>query len=89
MTSLRVKQIERLYRQESGWYRGYMLRPFQGDGAFFISQKSNTHKGDKGTMDMKEKLQELAQAARKRIDESDSLDVLNDVRIAYLGKKAS
>ena len=38
-------------------------------------------------MDMKEKLQELETAARKRIEESDGLDKLNDVRVAYLGKK--
>ena len=38
-------------------------------------------------MDMKEKLQELAEAARKRIDESEGLDKLNEVRVAYLGKK--
>ena len=38
-------------------------------------------------MDMKEKLQELAEAAKKRIDESEGLDKLNEVRVAYLGKK--
>ena len=38
-------------------------------------------------MDMKERLQELAEAARKRIDESEGLDKLNEVRVAYLGKK--
>ena len=36
-------------------------------------------------MDMKERLQELAEAARKRIDESEGLDKLNEVRVAYLG----
>jgi len=34
-----------------------------------------------------EKLQELAEAAKKRIDESEGLDKLNEVRVAYLGKK--
>ena len=38
-------------------------------------------------MDMKERIQELAEAARKRIDESEGLDKLNEVRVAYLGKK--
>ena len=38
-------------------------------------------------MDMKEKLQELAEAARKRIEESDGPDKLNEVKVAYLGKK--
>ena len=38
-------------------------------------------------MDMKEKLQELADAAKKRIEESEGLDKLNEVRVAYLGKK--
>ena len=38
-------------------------------------------------MDMKERLQELAENARKRIEESEGLDMLNDVRVAYLGKK--
>ena len=38
-------------------------------------------------MDMKEKLQELAEAARKRIEESDGPEKLNEVKVAYLGKK--
>lgn len=38
-------------------------------------------------MDMKEKLQELAEAARKRIEESDGPERLNEVKVAYLGKK--
>ena len=38
-------------------------------------------------MDMKERLKELAENARKRIEESEGLDKLNDVRVAYLGKK--
>ena len=38
-------------------------------------------------MDMKEKLQELAEAARKRIEESDRPERLNEVKVAYLGKK--
>lgn len=38
-------------------------------------------------MDMKERLQELAEAARKRIEESDGPDKLNEVKVAYLGKK--
>ena len=38
-------------------------------------------------MDMKERLQELAENARIRIEESEGLDKLNDVRVAYLGKK--
>ena len=38
-------------------------------------------------MDMREKLQELAETARQRIEESDAPERLNDVRIAYLGKK--
>ena len=38
-------------------------------------------------MDMKEKLQGLAEAARKRIEESDGPDKLNEVKVAYLGKK--
>ena len=38
-------------------------------------------------MDMKERLQELAEAARKRIEESDRPERLNEVKVAYLGKK--
>ena len=38
-------------------------------------------------MDMKERLQELAENARKRIEDSEGLDKLNEVRVAYLGKK--
>ena len=41
-------------------------------------------------MDMKEKLQELAEAARKRrIEEAEGPDKLNEVKVAYLGKKVS
>ena len=36
---------------------------------------------------MKEKLQEIKEQAMKRILETDNLDKLNDVRIAFLGKK--
>lgn len=36
---------------------------------------------------MKEKLQRIQEEAAKRIQESDSLDKLNDVRVAFLGKK--
>ena len=39
-------------------------------------------------MDMK-RLQELAENARVRIEESEGLDKLNDVRVAYLGKRES
>ena len=38
-------------------------------------------------MNMKEKLQELREEAVKRIQNSDGLDQLNEVRVAYLGKK--
>ena len=38
-------------------------------------------------MNMKEKLQELAETARKRIQEADAPDKLNEVKVAYLGKK--
>ena len=38
-------------------------------------------------MDMKEKLQEIRQEAVKRIQNSDGLEQLNEVRVAYLGKK--
>ena len=38
-------------------------------------------------MDMKERLQELAENARKRIEESDRPERLNEVKVAYLGKK--
>ena len=76
---LRVKQNESPRLRESGWYRGFMLRPF-GDGAIFY------FKGET-IMDMRQKLQELAENARRRIEESDGPDKLNDVRVAYLGKK--
>ena len=38
-------------------------------------------------MDMREKLQMLAESARKQIEESNRPDALNDVRVAFLGKK--
>ena len=40
-------------------------------------------------MDMKERLQELAENARKRIEESEGLDKLNDVVLHILEKKVS
>lgn len=36
---------------------------------------------------MKERLQELQQEAIVKIDDSKDLKALNDVRVAYLGKK--
>lgn len=38
-------------------------------------------------MNMKEKLQEIREEAMKRIQGSDGLEQLNEVRVAYLGKK--
>lgn len=38
-------------------------------------------------MNMKEKLQELAETARKRIQEADAPDKLNEVKVAYLEKR--
>ncbi len=38
-------------------------------------------------MDMKEKLQEIRREAMERIQGSDGLEQLNEVRVAYLGKK--
>ena len=40
-------------------------------------------------MDMKERLQELAENARVRIEESEGLDKLNDVRVHILEKRES
>lgn len=39
------------------------------------------------TADMKERLQEIKEKALARIGESESLDRLNEIRVAYLGKK--
>ena len=36
---------------------------------------------------MKQKLQEIREEAVKQIQNSDALDKLNDVRVAFLGKK--
>lgn len=38
-------------------------------------------------MNMKEKLQEIREEAVKRIQGSEGLEQLNEVRVAYLGKK--
>ena len=38
-------------------------------------------------MNMKERLQELQEAARRQIQESGQPEKLNDVRVAFLGKK--
>ena len=38
-------------------------------------------------MDMKERLQELAENARVRIEESEGLDKLNDVRVWHILEK--
>ena len=57
-------------------------------GILPFEQLSIIHKKEiANTMDMKEKLQELAEAARKRIEESDGPEKLNEVKVAYLGKK--
>ena len=39
------------------------------------------------SMNMKEKLQEIREEAVKRIQGSEGLEQLNEVRVAYLGKK--
>ena len=36
---------------------------------------------------MKERLQQIQEEAAKRIEQSDALDKLNEVRVAFLGKK--
>lgn len=38
---------------------------------------------------MKEKLQHIQEEAAKRIQEANSLDKLNEVRVAFLGKKVN
>ena len=59
-------------------------------GILPFEQLSIIHKKEIAkTMDMKEKLQELAEAARKRIEESDGPEKLNEVKVAYLGKKVN
>ena len=40
-------------------------------------------------MDMKERLQELAENARVRIEESEGLDKLNDVRDLHIREKGA
>ena len=57
-----------------------LFRPFSGVG-FFMLKKRRVNHGYEG------RLQELAEAARKRIEESDGPDKLNEVKVAYLGKK--
>ena len=36
---------------------------------------------------MREKLEKIKEEALKQIDASDALEKLNDIRVAYLGKK--
>ena len=38
---------------------------------------------------MKEKLQKIKEEALAKIQSSDNLDKLNEIRVAYLGKKVS
>lgn len=60
--------------------RNYCFVPFR-DGAFFM------YKHKEGDNKMKEKLQNIKEEAFKQIQESDALDKLNEVRVAFLGKK--
>ena len=68
--------------QEAGWYRGYFTPSLYWDGVFVFYRSCYYDIKEKENMDMKERLQELAEAARKRIDESEGLDKLNEVRKA-------
>ena len=36
---------------------------------------------------MKERLEKIKEEALKQIESSEALDILNDIRVAYLGKK--
>ena len=47
------------------------------------SKREETEEGDI----MKDKLQAIREQAIKRISEADGLEKLNDVRVAFLGKK--
>jgi len=83
MTSVHVTYAEcLLLMQESGWYREHSFVPLQGWSFFYVS--GNELK--KESM-MKDQLEKIKQEALKQIEASDALEKLNDIKVAYLGKK--
>ena len=82
---MHVTHVERPHIpvRELGWYREHWLRPFW-DGAFFVSQEIYILREEDT---MKEKLEQIKAEALRQIEASDALDKLNDIRVAYLGKK--
>ena len=82
---MHVTHVERPHIpvRELGWYREHWLRPFW-DGAFFVSQEIYIFREEDT---MKEKLEQIKAEALRQIEASDALDKLNDIRVAYLGKK--
>lgn len=83
MTSVHVTYAERLLKkQESGWYREHSFVPLLGWGFFYLSG----NKSKKESM-MKDQLEKIKQEALKQIEASDALERLNDIKVAYLGKK--
>ena len=68
-----------------------LSRPFVWrDGAFFIA-RGKTHPGPSQEAavrtQQKEQLEKIKEEALKKIEASDALEKLNDIRVSYLGKK--
>jgi phenylalanyl-tRNA synthetase alpha chain len=64
------------------------LVPFQGWGFFVVvTGTARSLSNYKGGIIMQERLKELQQEAIQKIEQSSNLKELNDIRVAYLGKK--
>lgn len=92
MTFLYVTQREfDNYCQEVGWYRGIFVPHIQLDmRAFFVIKENSSldiYKIKKEIDEMKEKLQAIREESIKKINETHTLESLNEIRIAVLGKK--
>ena len=93
---MRVKHLRACDLQESGWYRGTLsFVPF-GTKLFcgVMADKGRSHPlsdcrrtWKESLLIMKEKLKEIREEALSQILASDTLDKLNEVRVAFLGKK--
>lgn len=93
---MRVKHLRACDLQESGWYRGTLSFVPLGTKLFcgVMADKGRCHPlsdcrrtWKESLLIMKEKLKEIREEALSQILASDTLDKLNEVRVAFLGKK--
>ena len=82
-----------MYGQEQGWYRGFFVPCTQSicvQGTFCIGKSGSStapFQSRKEAIIMKEKLSQIMNRAMEQIEQSGELNKLNDIKVAFLGKK--